>query len=155
MSQLTDVSSPARVWKLATALLAISTIVLAGWSELESDRVNSLERSLQQAQQQLLTTHDQLMQATKPDLPVSLGFRPALLGSGLVGVFKNTSSSSLEVAAIFSSPATGSRQEANLVIPPNGVKEIGHAEGWPFAPGQHIKLTNNRYRTAEYEVPGT
>ncbi len=155
MSQQTGSASPTRVWKLATALLAISAIVLTGWSRVETDRADSLARSLQEAQQQVLMMRSQLMQAAKPDLPVSLSFRSPLLGSGLVGIFKNTSSSPLEIAAVFSSPATGSRREANLVLPPNGVKEIGHAEGWPFAAGQHIKLTNSQYRPAEYEVPGT
>ena len=72
---------------------------------------------------------------------------------GLVAVFKNNSSSPLEVAATFSSQATGVTREANLVISGNGLKEIGHAEGWPFAAGQHIRLTNNQYRPADYDVP--
>jgi len=52
------------------------------------------------------------------------------------------------------SPTTGLQRQANLASPPNSTKEIGHAEGWLFAAGcHHIRLTNNDFRTAEYDVP--
>jgi hypothetical protein len=55
---------------------------------------------------------------------------------------------------VFISADTGAQKEANLVIPPNGgIQEIGTAQGWPFAPGQHIRLTNSHFRSVEYVVP--
>jgi hypothetical protein len=119
------------------------------------EQLESVQAHLNEAQLQLQETQRQLADATKPVLPITVSFHKSLSGSGLVGVFKNSSVSPLEIEAVFSSPATGGKRAANLVIPPNGVKEIGHVEGWPFAAGQHIQLTNRQYKAVEYDVPGT
>jgi hypothetical protein len=162
-------AAPARIWKLATLLFALLLTISVAGSVIEHRRADeaaaSLETAVQQleatqaqlteTQSQLMEKQAQLAEINKPELPVTVSFKSSLSGAGLVGVFKNTSVSPLEVAAVFSSPATGGKRAANLVIPANGVKEVGHVEGWPFAAGQHIQLMNNRYRPREYDVPGT
>lgn len=161
--------APARVWKLATFLFALVLVISVAGSLIEHRRADEAAASLETAvseleatqakltetQLQLQDKEAQLAEVSKPELPVVVTFKSSLSGAGLVGVFKNTSVSPIEVAAVFSSPATGGKRAANLVIPPNGVKEIGHVEGWPFAAGQHIQLMNNRFRPVEYDVPGT
>jgi len=162
-------AAPTRVWKLATFLFALGLAISVAGSVIEHRRAGEAAASLETAVEQLEATQArltetelqlqekqaQLAEVTKPELPVVVSFKASLSGSGLVGVFKNTSVSPLEIEAVFSSPATGGKRAANLVIPPNGVKEVGHVEGWPFAAGQHIHLMNNRYRPVEYDVPGT
>jgi hypothetical protein len=153
---------PTRNWMFATFLLALLLVVAAAGAGIEHQRANEAAAALETSVQQLEATQarleevqTQLADVSKPDLPVTVSFRNALSGSGLVGVFKNNSLSPLEIAAVFSSPTTGGKRAANLVIPANGVKEIGHVEGWPFAAGQHIHLVNDRYRAVEYDIPGT
>jgi hypothetical protein len=97
-------------------------------------------------QQQLQTTQAKLTAETRPDLPVSLSFRKALLNAGLVGVFRNTSGKELEFTLDLESPATGRHVHRAIVLDPNGFFEIGAKEGWLFAPGQRIMLNNPEYR---------
>jgi hypothetical protein len=40
-----------------------------------------------------------------------------------------------------------------LVLPASDTQEIGYAQGWAFAKGQHVKLSNGNFRPAEYVVP--
>lgn len=152
-------SGQARTWKGVTALTGIVALLIAGWGHSESQRADALQTALDSAIAEANTRINEanaaLQQASKRDLPVSVSFRSALLGSGLVAAFKNNSSRTLEVAAVFNSPGTGQQKQTNLVIPPNGVQEIGYAEGWAFAAGNHVTLTNSEFRPIEYVVPGS
>jgi len=161
---------------IAVALAGLIAVTLGVFGATKATEAKSLAQSLAAAQQQVAQTEarlrdsesklaaateqlklneGQLAEVSKPDLPVSVSFRAALMGSGLVAIFKNNGTKAIEVAAEFTSTATGTKRSANLVLEPNLARQIGHAEGWPFAAGQHIRLTNNQFRPAEYEVPGT
>jgi hypothetical protein len=150
-----SIGGSSRAWKSATALAVLAALLVAGWGYSESYRAQALQAALDTANQRIEQANAALREASKRDLPVSVTFRPALLGSGLVATFKNNSSRTLEVAAVFSSPNTGQQRQANLVLPSSGVQEIGHSDGWPFTSGQHITLTNTDFRPVEYIVPGS
>lgn len=147
--------SEARVWKLGATLAGLAAVLMAGWGYTESQRADALQGAFDTANARLIEVNAALQEASKRDLPISVSFRPALLGSGLVATFKNNSSRTLEVAAVFSSSSTGQQRQTNLVIPSLGVQEIGHVEGWSFAAGHHVTLTNNEFRPIEYIVPGS
>jgi len=91
----------------------------------------------------------------KPDLPISVGFRSAFLGppGALVMEIRNNSGAELEVAAIFSSNATGLTQQRDIALAPNVVTQLGSSQGWAFVPGQRIAFRNANFRPAEYVVP--
>ena len=89
---------------------------------------------------------------SRPDLPIQVGERAALLGPGLVLRIKNTSGQMLDLAATLESPNTGTQSTRRLVIPPGGVQEIGHLEGWEFAPGQKVDFRNDLFRPATFIV---
>jgi hypothetical protein len=97
-------------------------------------------------QQQLQTTEAKLAAEARPDLPVNLTFRKALLNAGLVGVFRNTSSKELEFTIDLESAATGRHIRKAVVLNPNAILQIGAHEGWPFAPGQRYSLNNPAFR---------
>jgi septal ring factor EnvC (AmiA/AmiB activator) len=97
-------------------------------------------------QQQLETTQARLASEARPDLPVSISFRKALLSQGLVGVLRNNTNRELEFTLDLESPATGKHVRKAVVLNPNSFVEIGTAQGWAFAPGQHIILNNPAYR---------
>jgi len=97
-------------------------------------------------QQQLQTTEEKLAAEARPDLPVNLTFRKALLSAGLVGVFRNTSSKELEFTIDLESAATGRHIRKAVVLNPNAIMQIGAHEGWPFAPGQRYSLNNPAFR---------
>jgi hypothetical protein len=118
------------------------------------NQVQATEAQATAEQQQLLTTEAKLAAEARPDLPVNLSFRKALLSAGLVGVFRNTSSQELEFVLDLESPATGRHIRKSVVLNPNGFLEIGAQQGWPFAPGQRIMPNNPAYRPRAYTVGG-
>jgi hypothetical protein len=149
-----------RSWKLGTGLATLIAIVTSVWGYLQLQRVEQLTAALgsqqtvvEQLRQELAARTNALQQETKRDLPVTVTFRHAFLGSGLVAAFKNNSAETLEMAAEFSSSATGQQREAHLVIQAGGAQEFGDHEGWAFSSGHHVKLSNAQFRPLELIVP--
>lgn len=95
-----------------------------------------------------------LVAETRPDLPIDLSFRRGLVSTGLVGVFRNTSSKELEFSLDLQSPATGRHIHRSIVLNPHALLEIGALQGWPFAPGQQITMNNPAYRPLVHTVGG-
>jgi len=89
----------------------------------------------------------------RPEMPVELSYRSALMGAGLVIVIKNTSSRHLSVVATFLNPTLNKEESYRIDISPGSVKEMGHAEGWAFASGDVIKLVHNEYKTKILKLP--
>jgi hypothetical protein len=87
----------------------------------------------------------QVLAFAKPDLPVRVGLRRALLGAGMVLTVRNISRSDLPVTATFARPGAPP-ETRELVIPPNGVREIGRLQGWEFLPGDSVALQNPTFR---------
>jgi hypothetical protein len=108
----------------------------------------------QQAHTQANAEQQMLVKEARPDLPVTMGFRPSLLGNGKVAVMQNISNSEIEVTLDVMSPATGLTFHRALVIEPHGVQQIGKAEGWEFATGQQVRMNNPKYRPAGWTVGG-
>lgn len=161
------VGSRSKTWEyafLVAAAVAGAAIVIAYWQHQQVIQLTAAlaaenNQSAQLQQQVAQQTADIQRQSTviqaeaKPDLPLSVGFRPALFGTGLVMELRNNSGSQLEVAAAFSSEATGLTQQRNIVLAPNLVLQLGSAQGWAFVPGQRITFRNVHYRPAEVVVP--
>jgi hypothetical protein len=108
----------------------------------------------QQAHTQAGTEERLLVKEARPDLPITMGFRPSLLGNGKVAVMQNISNGEIEVTLDVVSPATGHTFHRALVIEPHRVQQIGKAEGWEFATGQQVRLNNPLYRPAGWTVGG-
>jgi hypothetical protein len=95
------------------------------------------------AQTQKLQQEQSALQ--KPDLPVRVDFRRAMMGPR-VAVVANTSRRELALAVEISSPATKQSKTMRLVIPATrdmltpAKLEIGHSEGWAFASGDELRL---------------
>lgn len=117
-------------------------------------QLTSTEQQADSQQQQLQDTQTQLSAAARPDLPIRLGFRRALLGQGEVGMFQNLSNRVLEVTLDVTSPATGARMHRTLTMNPRAIVQIGPGEHWAFAPGQKIELSNPVFRPIVRTVQG-
>ena len=88
-----------------------------------------------------------------PPLPVEVGYRPALIGEGLVLKVKNNSNRTLTILATLSNPTLHSEKTFNLTTAPNEVSEIGHLEGWVLVSGDQVKLSNTEYKSWQGSIP--
>jgi hypothetical protein len=107
-----------------------------------------------EAERQVTAQVKTLQQESKPDLPVTVSFRRAILGGGLVARFRNNTALQLEIAALFISPSTGQRSQTQLVLGPGQTQEVGSLQGWQFIAGQQIQLSNTGFRPIVISVPG-
>lgn len=89
----------------------------------------------------------------RPELPIEIHYREALLGPGLVAIFKNTSDRHLAVVATFYNPTLQKEGNYRLDLAPQVTQEVGHSEGWAFASGDTIKIVHNEYKTKTVELP--
>lgn len=137
-----------------TATLAAATADAKQAHEAASNLSTQLATATKEAEAHSTAEQQQLAAEARPDLPVNLSFRKALLSAGLVGVFRNTSSQELEFVLDLESPATGRHIRKSIVLNPNGFLEIGAPQGWAFAPGQRIVLNNPAFRPRTYTVGG-
>jgi hypothetical protein len=160
MENMPDEQDKKSTVKYRKTMTSVSSVVAVGallWGLNERQNVSALTAELNSAHstnQSLVNEANAKLHAlSKHDLPVNVSFHPALLGNGLVATFKNNSGNQLEVAAVFISESTGQTKETNLVLPASDTQEIGYAQGWAFAKGQHVKLSNGNFRPAEYVVP--
>jgi len=87
----------------------------------------------------------QRVELVKPDLPISVSIRHAIFSAGLVVALRNTSPSDLALTGEFRRPGAAPQQR-EMVIPANGVREIGEREGWAFVLGDSIVLSNPQFR---------
>jgi len=142
---------------LATTQSQLGTIQAQLTSSEE--KVATLEASNNQAIRQATELKQEtaaqaaiLRAESKRDLPISVGFRRALLGKSLVVEFKNNSSEAIPFSAAVTDARSGYSKSGNVVIPPNGRVELGQMQGWIFTSGQHPALANASYRPMELSI---
>ena len=88
-----------------------------------------------------------------PPIPIEVSYREALLGPGLVCIVENTSDRHLSVLATFMNPSLNQEKNFRLDVPPKGVTEVGHLEGWILASGDTIVLSHNDYKSWNGKIP--
>jgi|SRR5579871_1123382 len=84
--------------------------------------------------------------SSRPELPLKLSFHDALIGADKRAVLENLSDSALEVMLDVKSPVTGAHFSRTFVINPRSFGQVGRAQGWPFARGQLVTVSNPQYR---------
>jgi hypothetical protein len=92
-------------------------------------------------------------EASKPQMPIQVAYRQALLSNGLVAVFKNTSKREISVLATFTNPKINVSKKFKLDLSSNKPYEFGHMEGWNFQHGDIITLENNGYSELKVSFP--
>lgn len=88
----------------------------------------------------------------KPELPVTLSLRKAMMGPGLVAIFNTTVKSPVSVLATIHSVSLGTTKEFELHLNPNVATELGHLEGAVIENGDTITLRNNNYSDVTFTV---
>jgi hypothetical protein len=91
--------------------------------------------------------------ARLPAMPVSIAYRKAVMGPGLVVIFKNQTQRSLSLSATFTNPTLHQQQTFRVDLAPMGSREVGHLEGWNFASGDTVKLAHADYKPMLITLP--
>ena len=99
------------------------------------------------------TQAQQPMYAQLPPLPVSIEYRRALIGPGLVLKFYNNSGRPLQLLVILTHPSINVTERFALAIGPNRHVDIGKLNGWIAQPGDQIVLHNVHYLTLRSSIP--
>ena len=117
------------------------------------EQLTAAEVSVQEKNAALATRDAQLAQATLPELPVRVSFRPAFMGQGMVATFQNTSSEQLSLMVEFRDDTLHGARDFVLVVPAGGKAEVGHAQGWLVNSGQSVRVSANGYRSVTAFAP--
>ena len=128
------------------AQIATTETKLAAAKEESVKRITELENRLASTSAKVEELAPLAKQALT--LPVTITMRKALLGSGRVYQFRNTSSEDLPVTIRLSNPSFTAAKTFDRVLDSNGkntATEIGHLEGWTGAPGDVIQIRSGGY----------
>ncbi len=138
--------------KLKT-LVVCSALLLTACAP-KSD-VDAAKKQIEQLQTQVASLQAENAQlkaqlAKKPELPVTMSLRKAMMGPGYVAVFNTTVKSPISVLAKLRSASLGTTKQFELHLNPNAATELGHVEGAVIENGDTITLENNNYSTATF-----
>ena len=103
------------------------------------------------AEQEYMRVKEEL--EMRPDMPVEVTYREALMGPGLVILVTNNSDRLLSVIAMFHNPSMNQEKSFRLDLTPGMVKEIGHQEVWAFASGDTVQLTHVEFKPIFMKLP--
>jgi hypothetical protein len=122
--------------------------------ETRNQLIESL-REVEQLKAQLAYKESdyQAVTATKPALPVVVGFRSSMLGRGLVAVIENTSDRYLAIVLTVRSPTLSTAKRFKLELDPKSSINFGHLEGWQFASGDEVGLLNDEFAALRLRAP--
>lgn len=147
---------------IVTALAALLALdALAQTKDELKQRVDQLELELQNTKVKLVKAEEELKKCKEAvntavpyvkrarELPVNLGRRKALTGSGFVLELQNASTKTLPVKVTLISPTFSKTNTFDLVLDgaklTGPLKEIGHKEGWPGSPGDLVEIESEGY----------
>ena len=141
---------------MRTKIFVIASVALLSACAPKSDLDEAKNQitQLQSVVAQLQAENAQLKAKVekKPELPVTLGLRKAMMGPGLVAVFNTTVKSPVSVLAIVKSAALGTTKQFELHLNPAAATELGHMEGATIEAGDTITLENNNFSSVTFTV---
>jgi hypothetical protein len=130
--------------KLILYLVIVVSVMIVGFVIYDTKRI---EKEIDRMKKEIAEYE------ARPEMPIELTYREAMLGPGLVVIFKNISDRHLSVVANFKNPTLNMSEAFRLDLSPNQIKEVGHAEGWAFASGDLIKVEHNEYKALTRSLP--
>lgn len=96
----------------------------------------------------LLQHHDLAVEK----LPIEISSRASLMGKGEVVRLRNTSTRIIPVEVNLSSESFHTTKTYDMVLNPHIDQEIGHLEGWTFAPGDKVTISSKGFATLNATV---
>ena len=117
------------------------------------EQLTRSEVLVQEREAALATRDAALAEATQPDLPVRVSFRPAWMGQGMVATLRNVTTHPLSLMVEVRDPDAHRSKDFALDVNPGGTADIGHAQGWLVTSGQSIKVAATGYKSVTAFAP--
>jgi hypothetical protein len=131
-----------------TLLLLLSVLVLSACApaaDLEAAKRQIAALQSQVSSLQAENEHLKNQLAKKPDLPITIAFRRALMGPGYVAVFNTTVKSPVSVLVALTSADLGTTKRFELHLNASTATELGHMQGAVIENGDTITVENANY----------
>jgi hypothetical protein len=145
----------ARAQWLAQDRLHLQTL-LAGEQRKVLDlreQLTKAEVAVQEKDAALATRDAALAEATQPELPVRVSFRPAWMGQGMVASFRNVGTQQLTLMVEFRDSNLRSQRDFAFVVDAGATADVGHAQGWLVNSGQSVRVAASGYKTVTAFAP--
>ncbi|HEY3786900.1 MAG TPA: hypothetical protein VGL55_16620 [Steroidobacteraceae bacterium] len=159
---------------VALIIATLGCLAVAGYARWLMQQRTSLQAQLVDEQRHVLDLREQLTrsevavqekdaalasrdvalaEATQPDLPVRVSFRPAWMGQGMVASFRNVGNQQLTLMIEFRDSNQHASRDFALVVDPGASADVGHAEGWLVNSGQSVRVSASGYKSVTAFAP--
>lgn len=123
-------------------------------SHAETAKIRAEAEAAKNKNQNLEARNSQLQAKVdeKPELPVTLSFRKAIMGPGYVAIFNTTIKAPVAVLVNLHSAALGTTKQIELHLDSTHLTELGHMEGAVIENGDTITIENQNYSPISFTV---
>ena len=117
------------------------------------EQLTRAEVAVQEKDAALATRDVALAEATQPELPVRVSFRPAWMGQGMVASFHNAGSQQLTLMIEFRDPNLRSSRDFAIVVDAGATADVGHPQGWLVSSGQSVHVAASGFKSVTAFAP--
>jgi hypothetical protein len=117
------------------------------------EQLTKAEVAVQEKDAALASREVALADATQPELPVRVSFRPAWMGQGMVASFRNVGSQQLTLMIELRDTGLHSARDFALVVEAGATAEIGHPQGWLVNSGQSVRVSASGFKSVTAFAP--
>jgi hypothetical protein len=117
------------------------------------EQLTRAEVAVQEKDAALASREVALADATQPELPVRVSFRPAWMGQGMVASFRNVASQQLTLMVEFRDSSLRSSRDFAIVVDAGATAEVGHPQGWLVSSGQSVRVSASGFKSVTAFAP--
>jgi hypothetical protein len=117
------------------------------------EQLTKAEVAVQEKDAALASREVALADATQPELPVRVSFRPAWMGQGMVASFRNAGSQQLTLMVEFRDLNLHTSRDFAIVVEGGASAEVGHSQGWLVNSGQSVRVSASGYKSVTAFAP--
>ena len=117
------------------------------------EQLTKAEVAVQEKDAALASREVALADATQPELPVRVSFRPAWMGQGMVASFRNVGSQQLTLMVEFRDLSLKSSRDFAIVVEAGATAEVGHPQGWLVSSGQSVRVSASGFKSVTAFAP--
>src|ERR1700722_7831907 len=117
------------------------------------EQLTKAEVAVQEKDAALASREVALADATQPELPVRVSFRPAWMGQGMVATFRNAGTQQLTLMVEFRDSNLKTSRDYALVVEAGASTEVGHPQGWLVSSGQSVRVSASGFKSVTAFAP--